>query len=87
MDCPRSISRPIKLIDSALAAAFAVFAVAGPVLADTPEGWDSWPEAQPFRVGLRVTGFFTLVFLILFFSAIRVAGAFRTRKRAARSRE
>jgi hypothetical protein len=52
---------------SAFAAAFAVFAVAGPVLADTPEGWDSWPEAQPFRVGLRVTGFFTLVFLVLLY--------------------
>jgi hypothetical protein len=51
----------------AFAAAFAVFAIPGRALADTPPGWDSWPEAQPFRVALRVIGFFTLVFLVLLF--------------------
>ncbi len=67
----------------AFAAAFAVlaFAIPGRVLADTPPGRDSWPEAQPFRVVLRVIGFFTLVFLVFLFIALRVARAIRTRKR------
>ena len=53
----------------AVAAAFAVFAftIPGRAVADTPPGWDSWPEAQPFRVALRVIGFFTLVSLVLLF--------------------
>jgi hypothetical protein len=69
----------------AFAAAFAVFAIPGQALADTPPGWDSWPEAQPFRVALRVMGFLTLVFLIFLFIALRVARAIRTRKRRTRS--
>jgi hypothetical protein len=69
----------------AFAAAFAVFAIPGRALADTPPGWDSWPEAQPFRVALRVTGFFTLVFLVFLFVALRVARTIRSHKRRTRS--
>ena len=81
MDRPRSISLTMKLIDSAFATAFAVFAIPGQALADTPPGWDSWPEAQPFRVALRLTGFFTLICLVLLFIALRMAGGFRSHKR------
>ena len=63
--------------------ALAVLAIPGQTLADTPPGWNSWPEAQPFRVMLRVTGLLTLVFLILLFIALRVARAIRTHKRRA----
>jgi hypothetical protein len=69
----------------ACATAFAVVAIPGLVLADTPPGWDSMSEAQPHRVALRVTGFVTLVFLVLLFLALRVARAIRTHKRRARS--
>jgi hypothetical protein len=67
----------------ACATAFAVLGAPGLVLADTPPGWDSRPEAQPFRVMLRVAGLLTFVFLILLFIALHVARAVRTHKRQA----
>jgi hypothetical protein len=75
----------MKLIDSAFGAAFAVLASTGQVLADTPPGWDSLPEAQPFRVALRVIGFISLLLLVLLFIALRVARALRAHKRRARA--
>jgi hypothetical protein len=69
------------------AAAVAVVAIPGRAVADTPPGWDSWPEAQPFRVALRVAGFFTLVFLVLVFIALRVARTLTTHKHQTRPRD
>ena len=68
----------------AFAASLAVLALPGQTLADTPPGWNSWPEAQPFRVMLRLTGLLTLVVLILLFIALWVARAIRTHQRRAR---
>jgi hypothetical protein len=75
----------MERIHWACAAAIAVFAIAGRARADTPPGWDSLPEVQPFCVMLRVIGSLTLLFLVLLFIGLRVARVIRKRKSQSRS--